>query len=94
MFLAIAVDNLANATEMTKREAKEAAEKEAIDKQEAMVNMMPTQTEIMDADGDLLDLYDLTGMEPPQVNICPPSPSKDGKPKKSGGLGLMVPSSR
>lgn len=94
MFLAIAVDNLANATEMTKNQEKEEREKEAAANLEAQGSMMPTQTEIMDADGDLLDLYDLTGMEPPQVNICPPSPSKDGKPKKSGLLGLAVPSSK
>lgn len=80
MFLAIAVDNLANAQELTAAEEKKAAEAAA----EAAAQVMP---EVLDADGELVDLYDLTGLEPPQVNICPPSPSNH-----TGG-GLAVPTS-
>ncbi|XP_055327220.1 voltage-dependent calcium channel type A subunit alpha-1-like isoform X2 [Paramacrobiotus metropolitanus] len=68
VFLAIAVDNLANAQELTAAEEKAAAEAAAQEQAQAI-------PEVLDADGDMLDLYDLTGVQPPQVNICPPSPS-------------------
>lgn len=77
VFLAIAVDNLANAQELTAAEEKRAAEAAA----EAAAQVMP---EVLDADGDMIDLYDLTGLEPPQVNICPPSPSNHA----TGGLAV------
>jgi hypothetical protein len=89
VFLAIAVDNLANAQELTAMEEKAAAEAAA---EAAIAAQTLAPPEVMDADGSLIDLYDLTGIEPPQVNICPPSPSKARKAEKGGG-GLTVPTS-
>ncbi|OWA50438.1 Voltage-dependent calcium channel type A subunit alpha-1 [Hypsibius exemplaris] len=93
VFLAIAVDNLANAQELTKNEekAKEDEAKKLFAESQAAVQSFAQPPEVLDADGELIDLYDLTGMEPPQVNICPPSPSKDTKTKKGASGGLTVP---
>ena len=93
VFLAIAVDNLANAEEMTKKQKREAeklqretAEKELQNQLEENAVKMQQNPVIMDEYGSQIDLYDLSGLEPPQVNICPPSPNEKG--------GLSVPSSK
>ncbi|XP_071097067.1 voltage-dependent calcium channel type A subunit alpha-1-like isoform X10 [Haliotis cracherodii] len=65
VFLAIAVDNLANAQELTAAEEEQAEEE----------NMRREEREKAEA-AELL-----SGQAPPQVNICPPSPqnNEDGK---------------
>ena len=78
VFLAIAVDNLANAQELTAAEEEEAEEnlernKEEIEKEIADLHRQGTNNEIDNDDMDLL----------PSVNICPPSPLANAK----GGSG-------
>ncbi|GAU95712.1 hypothetical protein RvY_07287-2 [Ramazzottius varieornatus] len=92
VFLAIAVDNLANAEAMTKAQNAEdekkklAAAAEALaEEQKKAVTLAQQAPIILDEHGDMIDLYDLSDMGPPQVNICPPSPHEKG--------GLGVPSS-
>ena len=67
VFLAIAVDNLANAQELTAAEEEEAKEDKEREKQELENEIANLQTKSKKSDSDL-----------PSVNICPPSP-KDGK---------------
>lgn len=59
VFLAIAVDNLANAQELTAAEEEDAAEEQRRAKEELEKEMA-----------------DLQRQNGPQVNICPPSPSR------------------
>ncbi|XP_042894573.2 voltage-dependent calcium channel type A subunit alpha-1 [Parasteatoda tepidariorum] len=70
VFLAIAVDNLANAQELTAAEAEEAEE----DKERAKEEL----------DKELKDLQ--MGNDPPQVNICPPSPMNNAEKGKNFNL--------
>lgn len=63
VFLAIAVDNLANAQELTAAEEEQQEEEKERAKDEI-------QKELAD-----LQMPGSQGVEPPQVNICPPSPS-------------------
>src|SRR5215510_5669148 len=76
VFLAIAVDNLANAQELTAAEEEEAEEdrernKEEIEKEIADLHRQGTNAETDQDDMDLL----------PSVNICPPSPLANAKAK-------------
>lgn len=74
VFLAIAVDNLATAQELTAEQEKQKdSQMKAAASAAAAQMVVPTFT---DGDGDSLplSLYDLSGMEAPQVNICPPTP--------------------
>ncbi|XP_053201741.1 voltage-dependent calcium channel type A subunit alpha-1-like isoform X3 [Panonychus citri] len=76
VFLAIAVDNLANAQELTAAEEEEAEEdkqraKDQLENEIANLNKHGTGT------GNALGL--------PEVNICPPSPLQSGKQVAKGG---------
>ncbi|XP_023224867.1 voltage-dependent calcium channel type A subunit alpha-1-like [Centruroides sculpturatus] len=66
VFLAIAVDNLANAQELTAAEEEEAEE----DKERTK--------------GELKK--ELADLQPPEVNICPPSPQNNADGSKTGNL--------
>ncbi|XP_077535905.1 calcium voltage-gated channel subunit cacophony isoform X7 [Haemaphysalis longicornis] len=69
VFLAIAVDNLANAQELTAAEEEDAEEEKERAKEEL-------EKEIAD-----LQMATTGSLDPPQVNICPPSP-QSGAPGK------------
>lgn len=77
VFLAIAVDNLANAQELTAAEEEDAEEEKERAKEEL-------EKEIAD-----LQMAAGAGLDPPQVNICPPSPQSSapvkGKSFQFGG---------
>ena len=66
VFLAIAVDNLANAQELTAAEEEEAEEDRERAKEELEKEM-----------ADLQRRSQAGALDPPQVNICPPSPSQN-----------------
>nr|BAA13136.2 voltage-dependent calcium channel [Heterololigo bleekeri] len=80
VFLAIAVDNLANAQELTAaeeiqegvRQEQEAAEKKKLAEEAAEKEKLARMEEI---EKDLCP--DQFGLTPPQVNICPPSPQNN-----------------
>ncbi|XP_036367714.1 voltage-dependent calcium channel type A subunit alpha-1 isoform X2 [Octopus sinensis] len=80
VFLAIAVDNLANAQELTAaeeeqegvRQEQEAAEKKKLEEEAAEKEKLARMEEI---EKDLCP--DQYGLTPPQVNICPPSPQNN-----------------
>ncbi|XP_067130024.1 voltage-dependent calcium channel type A subunit alpha-1-like isoform X9 [Centruroides vittatus] len=69
VFLAIAVDNLANAQELTLAEEEEAEEEKERNKEELEKELAEFQVQS-------------TGSDPPQVNICPPSPQNQIDEKK------------
>ncbi|XP_074655928.1 voltage-dependent calcium channel type A subunit alpha-1-like [Tubulanus polymorphus] len=69
VFLAIAVDNLANAQELT------AAEEEAEEEEEKRKEEMQAEVE------NQFGIPASGGIDPPQVNICPPSPQNNEDPK-------------
>ncbi|XP_022648011.1 voltage-dependent calcium channel type A subunit alpha-1-like isoform X2 [Varroa destructor] len=68
VFLAIAVDNLANAQELTAAEEEDAEEERERAKEELEKEMADLQRQQPATTG---------GHDPPQVNICPPSPSQN-----------------
>ncbi|XP_064457887.1 voltage-dependent calcium channel type A subunit alpha-1-like isoform X3 [Ornithodoros turicata] len=72
VFLAIAVDNLANAQELTAAEEEDAEEEKERAKEEL-------EKEIAD-----LQMSAGAGLDPPQVNICPPSPQNSAPAKGKG----------
>ncbi|XP_022239678.1 voltage-dependent calcium channel type A subunit alpha-1-like isoform X4 [Limulus polyphemus] len=68
VFLAIAVDNLANAQELTAAEEEEAEEDKERNQEEL--------------EKEMADFYaNNSGIDPPQVNICPPSPQNTSERK-------------
>ncbi|OQR66800.1 voltage-dependent calcium channel type A subunit alpha-1-like [Tropilaelaps mercedesae] len=69
VFLAIAVDNLANAQELTAAEEEDAEEERERAKEELEKEMADLQRQQQAAAAG--------GLDPPQVNICPPSPSQN-----------------
>ncbi|CAN7994074.1 unnamed protein product, partial [Ixodes hexagonus] len=81
VFLAIAVDNLANAQELTAAEEEDAEEEKERAKEEL-------EKEIAD-----LQMAAGAGLDPPQVNICPPSPQSSA-PVKGKSFQLMFRASR
>ncbi|XP_013405220.1 voltage-dependent calcium channel type A subunit alpha-1 [Lingula anatina] len=114
VFLAIAVDNLANAQELTAAEEEE--EDEGAKRREEVKKQMAGEFGNADQkgiyEGNYFDLQmrredlDKTGMgmgnmqmdkfrvpavgiEPPQVNICPPSPPNNQDPKQPKGGGAF-----
>ncbi|XP_069119459.1 voltage-dependent calcium channel type A subunit alpha-1-like isoform X4 [Argopecten irradians] len=81
VFLAIAVDNLANAQELTAAEEEEDGQKIARQSEvkKEMEEKFTNQRMLEEQNREVLALTD-SGL-PPQVNICPPSPANNEDPK-------------
>lgn len=76
VFLAIAVDNLANAQEMTAAQEEEAEDLKQARAMELEKELAPLNADLMSQNKGLAAKQAASGIEPVRVNICPPSPQE------------------
>ncbi|KAK2174860.1 hypothetical protein NP493_771g00002 [Ridgeia piscesae] len=89
VFLAIAVDNLANAQELTAAEEEASAEAaELKEREEAAKAAAAAAAAQQPPAGDAMFQLMPGSIEPPMVNICPPSPQNNVDPK-TGNFSLI-----
>ncbi|XP_064650227.1 voltage-dependent calcium channel type A subunit alpha-1-like isoform X7 [Lineus longissimus] len=88
VFLAIAVDNLANAQELTaaEEEAEEEEERRIERLRSITINLIPSDSPTaynsLRKEEHAAEIgSEFTGIDPPMVNICPPSPQNNEDPK-------------